>query len=271
MVDQPNIPNTFRNRILRLFANPWIGVSTTICAFVGIALSIYLAQPSVPKLSYLVDHTRVSVVTQGTASRLGVLLDGKPLTNNVSAVRLALWNRGEAPVAKEDVRAPIRIRTEPTTPIIEVKVIKTSNDVVQFSLDQSQLSDGIATVSWNMLETGDGALIQVIYAGDTTVDVKLDGAMKGQREMSEIADPTRDVKSLTLPHWAMKWLVILNLILLIAMVGQNVYRLMYWPPHRREPRKWIYYVNCVMAVVMFASIMWAMNAWLWFSPPPIFP
>ena len=91
-----------RNRFYGFFSNPWVGILSTAASIVGLVLTVffYFRSASYPELVYLVSPVRTIVVKQGTTSRLGVVFDGRPLTQDVTATQVAIWNRGRQAIRR---------------------------------------------------------------------------------------------------------------------------------------------------------------------------
>jgi hypothetical protein len=52
--------------------------------------------------------------------------------------------------------------------------------MVNVTLDQSHLNDGVVGVQWNILEQNDEAIIQIVYAGPPTNKIQVSGVVEGQ-------------------------------------------------------------------------------------------
>jgi hypothetical protein len=165
-MDETPSATSSSDRLFAFFAKPWVGIVGSVASIFGVLLAVYFYfhTNGFPELVYYVNPARAVVVKQGTASRLTVLFDGRPLNQDLSAAQVALWNRGRQAIRRAAILQPIIIRTEPRVPILEATVRRTSRDVVSLDLDRTRLADGEVSVSWNILEQGDGAVVQVVYA-----------------------------------------------------------------------------------------------------------
>jgi len=181
------------NRLMRFFGHPLVGMISCAAPVVSLFLSVYfyLQNNKKPDLVYYVNPAQAVVVKTGEASSLQVLFGGQELKSDVTAAQVAVWNRGNDSVRPERVLEQIVIRTDPPTPILEASVRKKSRDVVNLSLDQSKLNLGEVGVKWNILEQGDGAIIQLVFAGPPTTLIKATGVIEGQRQIHELSGPTR--------------------------------------------------------------------------------
>jgi hypothetical protein len=176
----------------KFFANPWFGLIGSIASVLGVVLAIYFYTEGREKheLAYYVNPARAVVVQKGSASKLTVTFDNQPVTTDITAAQIAVWNEGKLPIRKDDILKSILLRTE-GAPILEASVRKISRDVTQFSISDREIHNGQVLLSWNILEHNDGAIIQVIYAGGPFVKVWLDGVVEGQPALTNAIPPSR--------------------------------------------------------------------------------
>jgi hypothetical protein len=99
---------------------------------------------------------------------------------------VAIWNRGRQAIRRAAILQPIIIRTEPRVPILEATVRRTSREVVSLDLDRTRLADGEVSVSWNILEQGDGAALQLVYAAGPDAQIQCLGVVEGQASIREL-------------------------------------------------------------------------------------
>ncbi len=132
------------------------------------------------ELRFSIYPARMTILKLQQTSLLDVYYKKEKIDSDVTAIQIGMWNSGKHEINNEDILEPITIYTEPTIPILEASIKKTSRELVNLSLDKSTLEKGSLAVTWKILEKGDGGLIQIIYAGDTTVLFKVKGTIKGQ-------------------------------------------------------------------------------------------
>ncbi|HEY7401938.1 MAG TPA: hypothetical protein VIB39_00320 [Candidatus Angelobacter sp.] len=64
---------------------------------------------------------------------------------------------------------------------------KKSRDVVDISLDQKHQEEGVVGFSWNILEQGDGGVIQVVYAGSpAATKIIVNGVIEGEHQIRQL-------------------------------------------------------------------------------------
>lgn len=174
-----------KTSLLSIFASPLITSVGSIASIIALFLTIYYAEGSAqnPELTFSVNPAKLELVSAGQTSNLSVSFDGQVVQSDITTTQVAIWNHGKAPIRRSDVLQPIVIYTDPRTPILEAFIRKTSRDVIGFSLNSEEIQFGRIHVSWDVLEQGDGGLIEVIYAGSPEVDFKCEGVIVGQKEI----------------------------------------------------------------------------------------
>ena len=175
-------------KLLFVFSNPWVGIVGSAASIVGVLLAVYFYFQSVrsPELVYYVNPARAVVVKQGTASRLSVLFDEIQISQDVTASQVAIWNRGREPIRQAAILKPIIIQTYPKAPILEATIRKKSREVVNLQMEQTRLSEGEVSLKWNILEQGDGAVVQLVYAAGPDIQIRCDGVIEGQSRVKEL-------------------------------------------------------------------------------------
>lgn len=179
----------------RVPANPLITIALLIFAVLGIVLAVVIpivvskASNRERDLVYAVNPVYTRIVTAGQASNLEVRYGGVSLGDaNVTAVQIAIWNKGKESIRPENVLENIVIYTDPPSPILGADIRTQSRAVVQFTLPDSSdsLAKGELQVSWRILEQDDGASIQLIFLGSDNVNVLVRGAVEGEKQIQRI-------------------------------------------------------------------------------------
>lgn len=175
-------------RLPQFFSNPFVGLIGTVCSVISIPLAILLYWNSIKErdLTYYVYPIRTTVLQSGYATGLRVLHNNQEVKTDVTAVQLAIWNNGKEPIFKENILSQIKIVTRPAVPILEARIQKQNRKVIDFVVDNSLLREGVALLSWRLLEHSDGVIIQLLYAGPVDTEVALDGVILGQRTISRL-------------------------------------------------------------------------------------
>lgn len=183
-------------RIQRLLVDP--RVSGTV-GLLGLLLGIFGVYAwwdsrSEPFLTGRVHSIRTILVSSEGTQTLQISANGKPIKGPVTAAQIAIWNDGKRPIKFDSVLEPIRVQTTPPVPILSVRVLRTTRELVKFNVDDSNRSEGMLTVRFRILEQGDGGLLQVTYVGDETVSFIGTGVLEGQRAFEVTEVRSRDDK-----------------------------------------------------------------------------
>ena len=165
-----------------------------VCTLVGIPLTVYLyllgVQARIP--AYYVNPARVRVFDTSipAPSQLQVLYKGKDLSADVTATTVYFWNDGKLPIKADDVLEQVTIELDPSCEILDARVLKVSRPVTKFSMGQvSGIAKNVLPVSFNILERGDGAAIQVIYLGKPDARVLVKGTVIGAPQPALLTQP----------------------------------------------------------------------------------
>lgn len=160
----------FDRGLISAIAGTVFGVIATL------VLTWYFAEK--PQLRYYINPVRTSIVRAGQLSELNVTVNGQPITNDLTGVQIAIWNAGKKPIHRSDILKPVILRAANGAQIYKATITK-ARDVTELTFSQPT-PDGVG-LDWRILEQNDGAVIQVFYAGDGTVDFSLEGVLEGQR------------------------------------------------------------------------------------------
>jgi len=173
--------------ITRFFSNPLVGMIGTAASVLGVGLAFlfYFSDPNTPDLTALVHPIRTTLVKSGQASNLSVKFQDKVVDSDITIAQIAVWNRGRLSIRPQSVLKPIEI-VIPGSHILEATIRKQSRDVANLRLNTSNLDQGRVLLAWDILERGDGGSIQLIYAGDNTAQINVEGVIEGQPSISRV-------------------------------------------------------------------------------------
>ncbi|MEK6286312.1 MAG: hypothetical protein AABO57_11265 [Acidobacteriota bacterium] len=131
-------------------------------------------------MTYYVHPSRSVIVKAGQSTSLRVLYKDKDLDTDVTAVQVSIWNQGKDLIRKEQILSNAKIVTRPLVPVLEATVSKPSRNVIDFNIDESHLSEGYVPLSWRILEQDDGAVVQLVYAGSSDIEIQVEATIEGQ-------------------------------------------------------------------------------------------
>jgi hypothetical protein len=179
-----------RNSVMRFFSHPTVGITGSIASVLGLGLAIFffLSGQKSRDLTWYVHPVKATVVKSGQASHLSVRMGDDEINSDVTAIQVAIWNRGGLSIRPTDVLKPIRL-TIPESRVLDASVRKESRDVVNMVIDATSLAQGTLGLSWDILEEGDGAIVQIVYAGPDTLPIEFDGVVEGQHSLSRVQYP----------------------------------------------------------------------------------
>ena len=165
----------------------WLGIIGTVGTLIGIVLSVYFYQASQikPLLTFSVHPLKTELQRPDFDKELGFIYKGKPVNSeSITSVQVCIWNAGTRSIRDSDVLDPFRLVMPDGAAILSVRVKKTARPICGFEFldNQEDYKSGTCHVKWRILEPGDGAVLQIIYAGSARQDPKLAGAVEGQRD-----------------------------------------------------------------------------------------
>jgi hypothetical protein len=182
---------SLKSKVLQFFtAHPllgFIGCLGSLASIIGLLFSFF-PWWSAPKkdLSFCINPVRTPIVQIAKRSDVSVSYKGKAVDGDVTAVQIAIWNAGREPIKADDVLKPIILHTA-TNQIIESLILKTTRNVCEFQLTSNNIGSNSIGMKWRILEHDDGALLQIVYSGDSDVPLTLDGILVGQPYPKEVA------------------------------------------------------------------------------------
>ena len=165
----------------------WLSIVGTVGTFFGVVLSVYFYQASQvkPLLTFGVHPLKTELQRPDYDKELGFIYKGKPVeSESITSVQVSIWNAGTRSIRDSDILDPFRLVMPDGSAILSVRAKKTSRPICGFEIlgNQEDYKSGTCRLKWRILEPGDGAVLQIIYAGSARRDPKLEGAVEGQRD-----------------------------------------------------------------------------------------
>jgi hypothetical protein len=260
------------DQLRRFWSHPAVQIGQWVVALllgglIGYFVAIWAEKKR--ELTYQVNPTRAVIVKAGEASALQVSHGGRPVTTDVSAVQVQVWNEGRESIRQNNMHEPLIISTADGTPILEATVRQQNRPtIVRLALDDAQKDQGRIGVSWNILEHRDGGIIQLIIAGKPDVKVKAEAALEGQRQIREVALHPIKKEEVVVPLIGAVTMPVTSIaILLVGVIGRQ--RLA--GAIGRKPRRKISGVELMLIVGSFAIFGWSLYELLsaFLSTPPL--
>jgi hypothetical protein len=165
----------------------WLGISGTVGTLFFGVLSVYFYQASQmkPRLTFGVHPLMTELQRPDYDKELGFIYKGKLVgSESITSVQVAIWNGGTRSIRDSDVLDPLRLVMPDGAAILSVRVKNTTRAICRFELigNEEDYKSGTCHLKWRILEPGDGAVLQIIYAGSARHGPNLEGAVEGQRD-----------------------------------------------------------------------------------------
>lgn len=190
----------------------------------GICLAIVFYIKSI-KIKEPYWAVRNSIIIEGFSNNINGL-DIKYNNNIVeylSIARIAFWNNGKETLDARDVATanPIKLVVSKGNNILDIKPIVANNPSSMFNvaIDPSSQS---ASISFDYLDQGQGAVFQIVHTGTTSKDIDIVGDIKGAKIHKRIRKRGYDTGNSTktkhnIRHSTRSKMIIGMLLLLLAI------------------------------------------------------
>jgi hypothetical protein len=201
----------------------------------GIGASAYFYLLSVERRSPViaVESNRTEIIDGESISEMPIKVtrrNGEQITSNLYSARVYFWNDGRQSIGSENVLKPLRIAVGGGNEgIIYHRIVSRSRSITELStkLDSSQglqISELGAPnhllLDFRILEENDGGVIQILYTGSKSAEIRLEGVVENSERLGRIQ------KSVPLAAWGTaigKILLILSGgIILLLLFGVTV-------------------------------------------------
>jgi hypothetical protein len=172
---------------------------------IGLALAVfsYFASIRRPDVTYYLHPIRTVVVARNSASKLEVRYNGNEIAGDVCALQFAIWNSGKEPVRGSDILEAVTLKPHANARILEYTVTRESRSVSKFRARTARADPTALDFGWDILENGDGAVVQILYEGSSNARFSVTGSVVGQRLLRNASADGRAVE--TKPRRATEW------------------------------------------------------------------
>lgn len=179
-------------------------------------------------LTYAVSPERTAIVGTGRSevSDLHITYKGKPIRGKaVTSSIVYVWNRGSESIRRDNVLVPVAIQLDSDAEILDARLVRCPRErVTRFGLAPLVPGSNKVQLAWDILETGDGGVVQIVYVGRPDCNIRMTGSVEGQRTIppTAVADPQRTMRLvrllwmsiglaafagvISLLEWALRWL-----------------------------------------------------------------
>ena len=195
-------------------------------------------------LVYRINPVRTPIVQTTAPSDVSILYKGKPVSGNVTAVQIAIWNAGREPIKSEDILRNIVIQVG-TNQIMEAKIVKSSREVCEFQFDSNKVAFSSMGVTWRILEKNDGASVQLVYSGTPDVKVSVEGTIVGERVVKELTGSATYLFTFRLP--------ISMTIATFLLGGVSQFLILMWVASRKQTQ--VYQSIILLILVLLGTLV----------------
>jgi hypothetical protein len=169
------------SKALEVFSAGWFG---SLIGLAGIVLGFVFYYRSLARVVIAFQHDTVHLIGgRGAAfpKEVEVRFDGRPVAH-VAMTRVVVWNAGNKPVAREDIVSSdsLRLRVSENCKVVRHEVIRQLRAVNRVELTQRDDSPNELNLTFDFLDPGDGATIEVLHSGETKA-VEMLGTIRGAR------------------------------------------------------------------------------------------
>jgi hypothetical protein len=111
--------------------------------------------------------------------------DSVPIRQNIYLLTGTIWNTGDYPIYKSDLRQPLSISLKTSNRILDYKINKQKdNAIAYFTL--KKIDNSNINIDWKYFDPNYGFKFQVIYVGDSDSGIKLKGKILDISEFEQI-------------------------------------------------------------------------------------
>jgi len=173
------------------FRQNWLGVVGLAVGIAGILLSVYFYSETIAEREpvFIVDSARTEIIRSErvTDTPLKVTRQtGEPIKGDITAVRTYFWNRGKLGIRPTNILEPITLSIDgEDSEVLDFKILRSSRNVVKPTIRRDESNPRqYLRLGFDILESGDGFSIQVIYVGNPNAKVSLAGAVEGVKSLT---------------------------------------------------------------------------------------
>lgn len=162
-------------------SNPYIPFAAVFSSMVCLASSIilYYRSKREKKPRLVISSLNLFNENSKKINGLETMYMGRTV-QNVTITRITLWNSGRETIQRNDISPadPLTISINPKFRILESQVLSTKKVTNVIKLEETEA--GLKTnITFDYLDYGGGAVIQVVHTGNSSADIKVEGTIVG--------------------------------------------------------------------------------------------
>lgn len=174
---------------------------TLILTIVSLGLSVvfYYNGKKEKNLSYqLNEPTSLVFDSKNSSSKIKLLeKDSVLITDNVYLLTGTIWNSGDIPITKTDVRKKITLDIENASRILDFKLTRQKDaSIAKFQLDK--ITDKSLQVEWEYFDPGYGFSFQIMYIGNEDPKFNLSGIILDISQFDKVKQSPKEGRAFSI-------------------------------------------------------------------------
>jgi hypothetical protein len=157
-------------------------IAAFIVGLIGVIISLisYLSTTKNKEISYNIYSPSYKIYDNELihkTSNLNVFFkDSIKIEQNIYLTTFTIWNSGDLPIDKRDIRSEIEMKFIGIKKLINYHVIKEVEMGVSNIVFTSK-NDSVYILDWKFFDPGNGIKVQLLYFGNEVVTSKIDGSI----------------------------------------------------------------------------------------------
>jgi hypothetical protein len=177
--------------------------------------------------------------------------DSISVNRDVYLLTGSLWNSGDYPISKEDVRVPISLTLSNRCRILDFKITKQKDPTIAGFVLLKEKPNSL-NVGWNYFDPDFGFKFQIMYVGNNISDFKINGKILDIKEFNKI-------EKIEKRNGFLKWFNLLNPIVLLGFTIYGVIRYK-GSTNRYDKYKYKYFLTLIILSIFLLSFY----IWMYF-------
>ena len=181
-------------------------VTGWVCGVIGLIWGVYTwyAAQQKAEITYraeqvqVVDVNRLATITPSPGGASATFADhpfkvldanGNPITQNIYAANITIWNSGDIDLGHDRIRRPISISFGSSSTILDANIeFASDGNVSEFFILKDPTRGETLNVSWKFFDPNSGFRAKIIYTSDTKSSITMNGSIYGVKEFRNKSD-----------------------------------------------------------------------------------
>jgi hypothetical protein len=241
-----------------------IGIILAIVGFIA-AYIFYRRSLVCEQLAFIANSVQITGRDSKFTPDLKILYRNQEV-ERVTKSAVIIWNSGNTTIDGDRIvnADPLRLLVSMESEILDAYVTKVTRDVNAFSVRVHPESHNEIECSFDFLDSGDGAVIEVLYTGNEEINVQgtIRGIPQGVKSLGRIPDSSKETTIIE---------IVGSIVAAIICIGGGSL-LILWGWGRSE---WLFYIGAILSlvgIVLFpmaiAGLLWFLYKWITRRPQP---